>query len=183
MRKLKAIAGIPAVIVLSVLTASALEIMSASPAAAGKGQKADFVFSGSVTVNNIAFEKSAVVMPVTEHNDRSYTDVKLLSKSLYAKIEACFSKGKCSCDVAAPGPKFSVSEVKTLKSKTRVANVSIAFDGDLLVTFGVIKKASGEVWAAYPANFEIRDEILKLQVDKRSWRAIKARPARTKITP
>ena len=155
-----------AVILSPGLNAAALDIISASPVKTEKGKVSDFVFSGSVTVKGIAFEKGAVVMPVTVNKGREYTDIKLLSKGLYAKLEACFSKGKCAAGGPFLIPKLSVSEVKQLKSPKRVANVSLAFDGDLVVTFGVIKKASGETWAAYPDNFEVQNEELKGLIEK-----------------
>jgi len=161
MKKNKFPVGIVAAIILSALSAGALEITAAAPAATEKGKAADFVFSGSVIVKNIAFEKGAVVMPVTEYKDRAYTDIRLLSKSLYEKLGACFSEKKCAYAGKAAKPKLSVLEVKPLKSKARVANVILAFDGELSVTFGVIQKASGELWAAYPANFEVKDPALK----------------------
>ena len=157
-----------------VLNAAALDIISASPARTEKGKISDFVFSGSVTVRSIAFEKGAIVMPVTENKGREYTDIKLLSKTIYAKLEACFSEDSASwrsrkCAAGGPFlmPKLSVSEVRKLKSPKRVANVSLAFDGDLVVTFGVIKKASGELWAAYPDNFEVQNEELKGLIEKK----------------
>lgn len=156
-----------AVILLPLPNAAALEIISASPAKTEKGKKADFVFSGSAAVKGIAFEKGAVVMPVTENNGRTYTDIKLLSKTIYAKLEACFLKDKCAAGGPFLMPKLSVSEVRKLKSPKRVANVSLAFDGDLVVTFGVIKKASGEIWAAYPDNFEVRNDELKGLIEKK----------------
>ena len=74
-------------------------------------------------------------------------------------------------------PKLSVSEVRKLKSPKRVANVSLAFDGDLVVTFGVIKKASGELWAAYPDNFEVQNEELKGLIEKKVAEGFKNAPA------
>ena len=156
-----------AVILSPVLNSAALELISASPVKTEKGKIADFVFSGSVTVRGIAFEKGAIVMPVTENKGREYTDIKLLSKTFYAKLEACFLKNKCAAGGPFLMPKLSVSEVRKLKSPKRVANVSLAFDGDLVVTFGVIKKASGELWAAYPDNFEVQNEELKGLIEKK----------------
>ncbi|OGS07895.1 MAG: hypothetical protein A2270_02465 [Elusimicrobia bacterium RIFOXYA12_FULL_51_18] len=180
MKKINFYILLPVVIVLSVFNSAAMEITAASPVKTENGKKADFVFIGSVTVRNIAFEKGGIVMPVTEYKDRTYTDIKLLSRSLYAKLEACFTKDKCVSGVRPPLPKLSVSEVKTLKSKTRVANVSLAFDGDLVVTFGVIKKESGEIWAAYPANFEVADETLKDLIEKKVAEGFKNAPPESK---
>ena len=94
MKKIKLSALILAAFVVVAGNAAALEIVSA--AKTEKGKKADFVLSGPITVKNIAFEKNAVVMPVTEYKDRTYNDIKLLSKSFYGKLESCFSKDKCA---------------------------------------------------------------------------------------
>lgn len=160
-------ATVLAVLAAAALNSGALEVTSGTPAATANGKAADIVFSDSIIVKNIAFEKNAVVMPVTEYKDRIYTDVRMLSKTLYGKLEACFSKNKCAYAGKSAAPKLSVLEVKQLKSKARVANVILSFDGDLAVTFGVIKKYSGEIWAAYPANFEITDTAFKDLVEKK----------------
>jgi len=182
MKKLDLTGLVLAVILLPVMNAAALDIISASPAKTEKGKKSDFVFSGSVTVRGIAFEKGAVVMPVTENKGREYTDIKLLSKGLYAKLEACFSKDKCAAGGPFLMPKLAVSEVKKLKSPKRVANVSLAFDGDLVVIFGVIKKASGEIWAAYPDNFEVQNDELKALIEKKVAEGFSNPPAENKKT-
>jgi hypothetical protein len=174
MGKNKLAAALAAALAVSVTAAGALEIVSAVPVKTEKGKIADFVFSGSVTVRGIAFENSAVVMPVTEYKDRTYTDIKILSKSLYKKIEACFLQAKCAAGAQAASPVVSLLGVAPLKSKTRIANVSLAFDGDLSVTFGAIKKASGEIWAAGPANFEAADEVLKNLIDTKVAESAKA---------
>ena len=167
MKKARFVATVLVALAAAALNAPALEVVSAFPVKTEKGKKADFSFSGSAMVRNIAFEKGAVIMPVTEYKDRTYTDIKLLSKSLYGKLESCFSSNNCIYAGKASAPRLSVIEVKQLKSKTRVANVTVAFDGDLSVTFGVIKKASGEVWAAYPANFEAKAPALKDLIERK----------------
>ena len=43
----------------------------------------------------------------------------------------------------------------------------MSFDKDLSVTFGLIKKSSGEMFAAYPANFEVNDDSLKSLIEKK----------------
>ena len=165
MKKIKLSAFILAAFAVAAGNAAALDIVSA--AKTEKGKKGDFVLSGPITVKNIAFEKNAVVMPVTEYKDRTYTDIKLLSKSFYGKLEACFLKDKCAYGVKTSTPAISVLEVKQLKSPARVANVILSFDKDLSVTFGLIKRASGEMFAAYPANFEVNDEALKSLIENK----------------
>ncbi|HOW89989.1 MAG TPA: hypothetical protein PL037_06885 [Elusimicrobiales bacterium] len=154
-----------AVLAASAAQAAALEVVSAAPSASEAGKKADFVLSGSVTVRNIGFEKGAVVMPATEHNGRTYNDIKILSKALYKKIEACFFKDKCAAAGAVAAPRIALSGVFPLRSPVRIANVVLSFDGDLAVTFGAIKRASGEIKASYPDNFEAPDGALKERID------------------
>jgi hypothetical protein len=166
MKKNNLAAALIALFAMSALSAGALEIVSAVPMKTAKGKSADFSFFGGVAVKNITFENGAVIMPVTEYKGMTYTDIRILSKPLYKKIEACFLKGTCSSAAQTAAPRVSVVEVKALKSKTRIANVSLAFDGDLSVTFGAIKKASGEIWAAYPANFAVNDDALKNLIEK-----------------
>jgi len=166
MKKLKLPVMVLAVLFLAA-NAPALEIISAAPVKTPKGQTADFVLSGSITVKGIAFEKGAVVMPVTENKGRTYTDIKLLSKGLYSRLEGCFAKGKCASAGPYKLPELAVSKVQALKSPKRVANVTLAFDGDLVVTFGAIKKYSGDIFAAYPDNFEVNDEALKGLIEKK----------------
>ena len=143
---------------------------SAVPKAAGpqsgKTAKADITFSNALAVKNIAFKKNAVVMPVTEYKDRTYTDIKLLTKNLYLKIQACFAKGECVSKTAAAAPVIKVEELKPLKSKTRIANAEVSFDGELKVTFGVIKSGSGDLWVAYPSNLEVKDAAFKRAIAK-----------------
>ncbi len=176
MGKNKLAAALAAALAVSAATAGALEIVSAVPVKTEKGKIADFVFSGSVTVKGISFENNAVVMPVTEYKDRTYTDIKILSKSLYKKIEACFLQAQCSSGARTAAPSVSLLGSAPLKSKTRIANITLAFDGDLSVTFGAIKKASGEIWAAGPANFEAADDVLKSLIDAKVEEGAKALP-------
>jgi len=139
----------------------------AGPAKVGQAGGGVIVFSGALEVKGISFQKNAVVMPVTEYKGRTYADIKLLSKGLYAKIEACLSKGVCK---NAPGaePKISVAGVKTLQSKTRVANAEAVFDGELLVTAGVMNSSRepGELWIAWPEIFKIKNAALKIKTEQ-----------------
>ena len=154
-----------AVLLLLAAPAAALEISGVSPAEVKGAAKADFAFSG-VTVKNIAWEKGAVVMPVTDNKGKKYNDIKLLSKGLYAKFEACFKNG---CAPAKPGaaPKVKISAPKALKSPARVANAELTFDGELLVVVGVMvsKKEEGAFWVAFPRDLEFTDPAFKSAVE------------------
>ena len=150
-----------------IVSAPALEVTKLSAAAASASPDKVIVFSGALEVKGISFQKNAVVMPVTEYKGRTYADIKLLSKGLYGKIEACLSKGVCK---NAPGavPKINVAGVKTLRSKTRVANVEAVFDGELLVTAGVMNSSRepGELWIAWPEIFKIKNAALKTETEQ-----------------
>jgi hypothetical protein len=154
-----------AVVLLLAAPAAALEISGVTPAEVKGAPKADFAFS-ALTLKNVAWEKGAVVMPVTDNKGKKYTDIKLLSKGLYARFEACFKNG---CAPAKPGaaPKLKLSAPKALKSPARVANVEITFDGELLVVAGVMasKKEEGAFWVAFPGDLQFTDPAFKSAVE------------------
>lgn len=143
-------------------TISADDVIPAPAAGAGV-----IVFSGALEVKGISFQKNAVVMPVTGYKGRTYADIKLLSKGLYTKIEACLSKGVCK-NAPVAVPKISVAGVKILQSKTRVANAEAVFDGELLVTAGVMNSSRkpGELWIAWPEIFKIKNAALKTKTEQ-----------------
>lgn len=146
--------------------AAALEVTSVNPASVKGAAKADFTLS-VFTVKNISFDKGAVVLPVTENNGRTYADIKLLSKSLYVKFETCFKNG-CAKPAKTPAaPKLKIEAFKPLKSKTRVANAELSFDGDLLVVAGVMvsSKEPGTFWVAFPPALTFGDGAFKSAVE------------------
>ncbi|OGS06880.1 MAG: hypothetical protein A3J70_12455 [Elusimicrobia bacterium RIFCSPHIGHO2_02_FULL_61_10] len=143
-------------------TAGALEITAVSTAAIKGAAKADFTF-GAVAVKGIAYEKGGVVMPFTENKGKTYTDIKLLSKGLYLKIENCFKNGFTKPAKAPAAPAVKVESFKPLKSPARVANAEIILDGDLLVTAGVMasRKEEGTFWVAFPPALSFPDGAFK----------------------
>jgi len=142
--------------------ASALELTALSTASAGGVLSGDFTFS-SLTVKGVTFEKGAVIMPVTENRGKTYSDVKLLSKSLYGKMEACFKAGCAKAAKAPAAPKFKIASLRPLKSKVRVANADLSFDGELLVVAGVMVSAKepGTYWVAFPDTLAFPDAAFK----------------------
>jgi len=168
--------------------ASALEV--SAPAAVKGAASADFDLSG-ITLKGVTWEKGAVVLPVTENKGRTYSDVKLTSKTLYVKLEACFKKGcpvkeitavaKDKVEVAAAvktaAPKKPVLKLegfKLLKSKVRLANAEVSFDGELVVVTGVMASAreEGTFWVAFPDSVEFKDPAFKAAVESfviNSW--------------
>lgn len=147
-------------------SAGALEVTAVSAASVKGAAKADFTF-GPVTVKDIAYEKGGVVMPFTENKGKTYTDIKLLSKSLYLKIEGCFKNGFVKPAKAPAAPVVKVNSFKPLKSPARVANAELHFDGDLLVTAGVMasRKEEGTFWVAFPPALAFPDGAFKSSVE------------------
>jgi hypothetical protein len=146
--------------------AAALEITAVSTDPVKGAVKADFTFS-AFTVKNISYDKGAVVLPVTENKGKTFTDIKLLSKGLYAKLDGCFKNG-CAKPAKAPAaPKVKIEGFKPLKSKARVANAEISFDGELLVVAGVMvsNKEPGAFWVAFPYDLVFADGAFKSAVE------------------
>lgn len=145
---------------LAAQAAGALQIAAVKPAQVKGAAAAEFSF-GPFAVAGIGWEGGAVVMPATENKGRKYTDIKLLSKVLYGRLEACFRNG-CA-PARAARPKARVEAIKPLKSPVRVANAEISIDGELLVTAGVMasKKEEGAFWVAFPAALVFTDGAFK----------------------
>ncbi len=154
------------VLCLAAGSAGALEITAVSTAPVKGAAKADFTF-GAITVKNIAYEKGGVIMPFTENKGKTYTDIKLLSKGLYLKIEGCFKNGFTKPAKAPAAPAVKVDSFKPLKSPARVANAELSIDGDLLVVAGVMasKKEEGAFWVAFPPDLVFVDGAVKSSVE------------------
>lgn len=151
---------------LAVQAAFALEVARVSPAEIKGAAKGDFSF-GPLAVNGVTWEKGAVVMPLTDNKGRQYADIKLLSKSAYLKLEACFKDGFRKPPKAPGRPAVKVDSFRELKSKARVANAEISFDGELLVIAGVMasRKEEGAFWIAFPPALEFTDPAFKNSVE------------------
>jgi hypothetical protein len=147
--------------------AAALEVAGTVPAAVKGLAKADFNLSG-VMVKGVAWEKGALVLPVTENKGRTYIDVKLLSRPLYAKMEVCFKTGCPKAAKAGKAPVVKIDEFRPLKSKSRVANAEVSFDGELVVTVGVMasSREPGAFWLAFPDTVGFAEETFKGAVEK-----------------
>ena len=161
MRRLRSLA----VLLLLAAPASALEVTGVTPAAVKGAARADFAL-GPLTVRGVSWENGAVVLPVTENRGKKYSDVKLLSKGLYGKLEACFRDG-CRAAKAGAAPKVKVQALKPLKSPVRVANAEVSLDGELLVVAGVMasRKEPGAFWVAFPPDLEFTDGSFKSSVE------------------
>lgn len=150
---------------LAAQAAGALQIAAVKPPQAKGAAAAEFSF-GPFAVAGIGWEGGAVVMPVTETKGRKYTDIRLLSKALYGRLETCFKNG-CAPVRTAARPKAKVEALKPLKSPVRVANAEISMDGELLVTAGVMvsKKEEGAFWVAFPPALVFTDGAFKSAVE------------------
>lgn len=146
--------------------AFALEVTAVSPAQIKGAAIGDFSF-GPVTVKSVAWDKGAVVMPVTDNKGKKYTDIKLLSKALYGRLEKCFKDGFAKPAKAPAAPKVKVEALKALKSPARVANAELSFDGELLVVAGVMasRKEEGAFWVAFPPDLVFTDGAYKSAVE------------------
>lgn len=149
---------------LAAQAAGALQIAAVKPPQVKGAPAAEFSF-GPFAVAGIGWEGGAVVMPATENKGRKYTDIKLLSKGLYGRLEACFRSGCAPAKAARP--KARVESLKPLKSPVRVANAEISIDGELLVTAGVMasKKEEGAFWVAFPPALVFTDGAFKSAVE------------------
>ncbi|MDA8131346.1 MAG: hypothetical protein M0011_07570 [Elusimicrobia bacterium] len=144
----------------------ALEVTAVSPAKVKDAPSADFTL-GQVAVSSVAWTDDAVVMPFTENKGRKYTDIKLLTRGIYSKLEACFKNGFTAPAKAPAAPKVEVSSLKPLRSKARVANAEVTFDGELLVVAGVMasKKEEGSYWVAFPPQLSFASPAFKSAVE------------------
>jgi len=157
--------------------AGALEVTGAAAAGGGPAAGAKtLTLSGALEIGGVSLKAGAVVMPVTEYKGRTYSDVKLLSKDLYARIDACLSKGACAGRPPFAEPEVKLDGLKALNSKTRVANADVVFDGELLVTAGVMKSSGepGEIWISWPAVIKFKAPALKARAEE----LVKARYAK-----
>ncbi len=146
--------------------ASALEVTGVSPAGAKGADLADFSF-GPVAVSSVSWRGGAVVMPATEVNGRTYSDIKLLNRAFYARIEACFRRGFVRPARPPRATVFKVLSVRPLRSRVRVANAQVSFDGDLLVVAGIMvsKKEPGAFWVAFPPELSFSSPSLRSAVE------------------
>ncbi|MCR4819859.1 MAG: hypothetical protein K5838_01900 [Elusimicrobiales bacterium] len=138
------------------------------PGSLQSNKQADMNLSGLI-VRKVQWEDGALMMPVTVSNDRSYHDVKLISRDLYLKMEDCFING---CREASPNdnptlPLVKVEAIKKLNSKFRVTNIEISFDNAITVSVGIMAEnyPNGTYWLSYPQSIDFSSPLLKEQTD------------------
>lgn len=128
----------------------------------------DFVFAGALEVKGVEMRSEGLFMPAEEFGGRTYRDVKLLSRTAYAALDAAFKAGGSRKKAGKSGRvSWTVKELRRMGGKSRKANVDVDFDGDLLVTAGlVLSKRGGEkYWIAWPRSFVFLDKKLKKTVE------------------
>ncbi|KAF0126932.1 MAG: hypothetical protein FD189_1330 [Elusimicrobia bacterium] len=130
----------------------------------------DFVFAGALEVRGVEMRPEGLFMPSEEFGGRTYRDVKLLSKTAYAALDAAFKAGAGKRKAGKKSGKVSwtVKELRKMGGKSRKANIDVEFDGDLLVTAGLIlsKRTGEKYWVAWPRYFVFLDKKLKKAVEK-----------------
>lgn len=131
-------------------------------------KQADLNLSG-VIVRKVLWEDGAVMMPVTVSNDRSYNDVKLISRDLYRKMEDCFVNGcrESGTTDNPPMPVVRVEAIRKLNSKIRVSNIEISFDNAITVSVGIMAQnyPDGTFWLSYPQSIGFSTSRLQEYTD------------------
>ncbi|HBE89213.1 MAG TPA: hypothetical protein DDW67_08765 [Elusimicrobia bacterium] len=132
----------------------------------------DFVFAGALEVRGVEMRPEGLFMPSEEFGGRTYRDVKLLSKTAYAALDAAFKagegEGKGKAAKKSGKVSWTVKEPRKMGGKSRKANIDVEFDGDLLVTAGLLLSNRGgeKYWIAWPRYFVFIDKKLKTAVER-----------------
>ncbi|MCX5783069.1 MAG: hypothetical protein NTW04_01285 [Elusimicrobia bacterium] len=125
----------------------------------------------SFTIENVSCLPSVkacenIVMPVSvsPKDGKKYADAKIVGKPLFDKLILAFKSGPAK-KAGADKLKIKVVSVRKLSSPVRIANVDLEFDGELLLTFGLLKFKSSDgqphYKVAYPDCFKTESEKLK----------------------
>jgi hypothetical protein len=145
---------------------TAWEIRTSSPSVLS----GDFVFAGRVEVRGAEMRPEGLFMPAEEFGGRAYRDVKLLSKKAYAALDAAFKtgEGKGKAGKKTGRIAWTVRDIRKMGGKARKANIDVEFDGDLLVTAGLVlsSRAGDKYWIAWPRSFVFLDKKLKKTVER-----------------
>ncbi|MFA5162070.1 MAG: hypothetical protein WC421_07465 [Elusimicrobiales bacterium] len=124
--------------------------------------------SGGIEITGVRFSTDAfggaVALALDNSRDgRTFANIRIMNKNLYGKLmaaNAAQQAGKTDIDV-------KVLSARKLASPSRIANVDIAFDGELAATFGLLK-TRGKSGTAYkmlsPASFKFKSGALRKRV-------------------
>ncbi|MGC9070716.1 MAG: hypothetical protein ACP5IO_05345 [Elusimicrobiales bacterium] len=118
-------------------------------------------FCGRFEVGSIKKHKQAFSFPYDTWRDKKYRSIFAGTREVYDKIlnaiDSCNLVKYTSCY-----PSFKLIEFVHLKSKSRVANAAVSFEG-LNVVFGVVKK--NNFYLVFPpSNFVFLDDDYKKSV-------------------
>ena len=148
--------------------------VSIEPGTLKDNKQADMNLSGLI-LRKVQWEDGAVLMPVTIANDRSYNDVKLVSRDLYLKMEDCFING---CRESSPAdrptlPSVRIDAIKKLNSKFRVSNIEVMFDNAVSVSVGIMAEnyPDGTYWLSYPQSVGFASKVLQEHTDNVIFKA------------
>ncbi len=142
---------------------NASEITSCKISPSGK---AEMSFAQSYTVKNIVMKDGKIVMPVEQHKERVYENIRIISKQTYERILSIFKTGKCVSAKKKTPVNFKVRSVRKLKSEYRIANAEVEFDEDIMAVFGIMRNRKGNLSVSVPADFIFIDESFKQLVFK-----------------
>lgn len=145
---------------------TAWEIKTSSPSVLS----GDFTFAGALEVRGAEMRAEGLFMPAEEFGGRTYRDVKLLSRTAYAALDAAFKAGEGKGKAGKKTSKVAwlIKDLRKMGGKSRKANIDVEFDGDLLVTAGLVLSSRGgeKYWVAWPRSFVFLDKKLKKAVEK-----------------
>lgn len=177
----------PVIFALGILQASWCHPLSITavrfePAAKGeKFKKADVEFSKSIEVKGmeVSLEKDNpfLRMPLSPSKEgiraprkggrgEGYSNIRILSRRMHDLLLGLQSSSFKPRAWAGQPPSCKVSSARKLSSPYRIANVEVEFDGDLIVTFGLMRSKSSGYWVSYPESLRIINPQLKRDVKK-----------------
>lgn len=155
-------------------------------------KKASIVLSNAIKIRDIRLEKkngrTILVFPeYVSKSGRVYPQVEVISKSLLRTIKKAVLTEKPEEMTIEDDIEFEVKEPFVLNGKSsRLANVDVHFNDELVVTFGIMKSKWGKnpYWLAPPSKKEkgsgqwfkqviLRDFRLRRDIEKEVFRKFK----------
>jgi hypothetical protein len=127
-------------------------------------------FSEKIEITSVRFSTDAfggaVALPISNSRDgREFANIRIMNKNLYGKMMTNADR-PCAEDCQYPAVK--VISARKLKPSARIANVEISFDGELAVTFGLLKARTKSGGVSYrmltPDNFKFKFSALRKSV-------------------
>jgi len=153
--------------------ASALEI-TASADGPGPGRK-DFALSGVMVIGGVGVQAGlgAEGRAVVLSDPSGWRGLRILDRNFARKLLTAHGGGLPPAASGRRQPELKVVSASPLNSNFRIANVEIAFDGELLAVFGVVRRRGlgMDTYSVLPPDFlvlqdeELNDRVRKLVVD------------------